>query len=400
MLKQFNGLLLAALFTVLPVQATWYQGEGQAIIVDGEVDKARKLAVQDALLSLMYRGGASINTVQIVKDGVLEKHLLSMRSKGEVQDMRLIKETIQDNLLKVVVSADIVQNQCETDKYAKTLFIGPFQLQKREHAQLGAIYRLPEELARHYFYSFKKSSQYVDVRHLRSKQIVFNDYQNNDIERKMLSVASSISNQYDVQYILFAELSDISSFNEQESELLVFDKTVKKRNYQLRLYVVDGIKGVTVFRKYYTGKKEWPFDITMKLDVTGNLFWSSEYGRMITAFVEESTMDIQKTLNCTTSIATVKNVYQDKVMVNLGLVNGVKRGDKFRLVREQFISEQPNNRMQGIFNSSEVIFTVESVQSDRAVLKTDDISGMDNVQIRDRLIAIEQDYFQKTAFNY
>lgn len=400
MQKLFCYLVISTLFSVVSAKAAWYQGEGQALIVDGEVAKARQLAVQDALLSVMYQGGASVSTVQQVKDGVLEKHLLSMRSKGEVQDMRLLKESIEGNIIKVLVSADIVQNLCDSDKYAKTLFVGPFQLQKREHGQLGAVYRLPEELARRYFYAFKKSSQYVDVRHLRTRQIAFSGQRDNDIEGKMLSVASDIANQYDVQYILFAEVSDISSFNEMESELLIFENSVKKRNYQIRLYVVDGIKGVTVFRKYYVGKQPWPFDITMKLDVTGNLFWSSEYGRMITSLIEESTVDIQKTLNCSSTIATVKNVYQDKVVINLGLVNGVKKGDQFRLVREQFISEQPNNHMQGIFNPAQVIFTVENVQSDRSILTTSEVTGLDNVQIRDRLIAVERDYFDKTVYNY
>lgn len=391
---------LCLIFTVNQTVAQWYTGEGQAYITDGNIQEARELAIRDALLSVMYQGGASVNAVRVVNQGVLEKHKLSVRTKGEVHDMRLLKEAIVDDTLIVTVSADISTNQCAPDNYAKTLFIGPLQLQKREHGQLGGIYRVPEELTRRLFYRFKENSQFIDVRHLRTRQIAFDDSYDNDMERQMLSVANDISNQYDVQYVLFGKISDMSSFNETETELLVFDTDVKHRNYQVRLYVIDGIKGVTVFRKNYSGRAQWPFDVTMKLDVTGNIFWTSEYGKLIDNLLEESVVDIQKTLGCEQSIATVKNIYNDKIMINLGQVNGINRGDTFKLIRQKYIYEQPNNRMQEIFNPSEIEFSVTHVQSDRSILTTTNETGMENIQIRDRLVATDGLMLDKTVYQY
>lgn len=400
MLKRFFVICLFATVMAEQAVAQWYNGSGQAEIVDGNVSDARKQAIQDALLSIMYQGGASVKAIEVVNQGVLEKHKLSVRTHGEVHDMRLMKEQILDQTLYVSVRADISSNQCAPDNYAKTLFIGPFQLQKREHGQLGAIYRVPEELTRRLFYRFKENSQYIDVRHLRTRQIAFEESYDHDIERQMLSVANDISNQYDVQYVLFGKISDMSSFNETETELLVFDKEVKRRNYQVRLYVIDGIKGVTVFRKNYSGRAEWPFDVTMKLDVTGNIFWASDYGKLIDNLIEESVVDIQKTLGCEQSIATVQNIYNNKIMINLGQINGISRGDTFKLIRQQYIYEQQNNHMQEIFNPSDVEFSVIHVQSDRSILTTDNITGMENIQIRDRLVSSDEDILEKQKYHY
>lgn len=396
-----RGLLALSLLSSISAHGTWFEGEGQALIVDGQIHEARQLAIRDALLSLMYQGGASVNALQIVKQGILEKDTLLIRSNGEVHDMHLLKESIQDQYLKVTVSADIYPlGNCVHDTYAKTLFVGPFELQKREHAQLGGIYRAPEEVSRRLFYRFKEHSQEIDARHLMTRRIAFNDRYSNDIERQILTIARDISNKYDVQYILFGSINDMSSYNETKTDLLLFSSTVKQRNYQVRLYVIDGINEVTVLRKNYSGHREWPFDVTMKLDVTGETFWSSDYGKMVDAYIDQAVSDVQEALYCRPSLATVVSVYDDKLVINLGQVNGIARGDKFKLIQQRFINEQASNIADGIFNPSDTEFTVIALQSDRAILKTDSVSGMANVQIRDLLLPLIDDSFSKTIYEY
>lgn len=396
-----RGLLAISLLCSISVHSAWFEGEGKALIVDGKIHEARQLAIRDALLSLMYQGGASVNAVQMVKEGVLEKDTLLVRSNGEVHDMHLLKESIQDQYIMVTVSADIYTlANCVHDTYAKTLFVGPFELQKREHAQLGGIYRAPEEISRRLFYRFKEKSRDIDARHLMTRRIAFNDRYSNDIERQMLTIARDITTQYDVQYILFGNITDMSSYNETETNLLILSSTVKQRNYQLRLYVVDGINGVTVLRKNYSGHKEWPFDVTMKLDVTGEIFWASDYGKMIDSNINQAVSDVQEALYCRPSLATVISVYDDKLVINLGEVNGVKRGDKFTLIQQQFINEQASNITDSVFNPSDTEFTVIALQSNRAVLKTDSATGMANVQIRDLLLPVMDDLFNKTIYEY
>ena len=380
--------------------SAWYEAEGEALITNGEIHEARQLAIRDALTSIMYQGGASIRALRVIEQGVLEKKSLIVNTNGEIHDMRLLKESIAGSRIKVKVSADISKlEKCISDNYAKTLFIGPISLQKREHGQLGAIYSAPEEISRRLFYRFKEDSFQIDARYLRTRSIGFDNRYDQDIERKMLTVARDISSQYDVQYILFGKVNDMSSYNKSVIGPILLPTTVRLRNYQLKLYVIDGIKGLTVFRKNYDGVTEWPFDVTMKLDVTGNIFWASDYGIMIDKLINEATKDVQEAIYCKASLATIVNVYEDKVIINLGQVNGLKKGDKFKLLQQQFLTEQIDNRVKPIFNSSEVEFTVIDVQSDRAVLATKNES-MGNVQIRDILLPVNENYFDKTIYEY
>ncbi|MDO6763170.1 flagellar assembly protein T N-terminal domain-containing protein [Agarivorans sp. 1_MG-2023] len=380
-----------------PSYAVWFEGEGQAKIVDGQVDKARQQAIQDALLTLMYRGGASVKSLQIVKSGVLETDELTVRTNGEVYDMKLLVETIEDDQMTVTVAADIFPlNTCEKDSYAKTLFVGPFQLQKREHAQLGGIYRTPEEVSQRLFHRFKLKSKRVDARHLMTRQIAFDGRYANDIEPQMLKVARSLSSQYDVQYILFGKINDMSSYNETSTNLLGMKSTVKQRNFQVKLYVIDGINGETILRKSYGSNREWPFDVTMKLDVTGQTFWSSDYGNLIDSYIDQAVVDVEDALYCRQSLATVVGLYNGQVVINIGQTNGVRKGDKFELVRQQYLMHLDGGLRGPIFNADDTQLTVMSVQSDRAVLATKRFSDMANIQIRDVLVAVDNDPFAIT----
>lgn len=389
--------LLTLMGINFPSYAIWLEGEGQAKIVDGQVDKARQQAIQDALLTLMYRGGASVKSLQVVKSGVLETDELTVRTNGEVYDMKLLVETIIDDQMTVKVAADIFPlNTCEKDSYAKTLFVGPFQLQKREHAQLGGVYRTPEEVSQRLFHRFKSKSKRVDARHLMTRQIAFDGRYANDIEPQMLKVARSLSQQYDVQYILFGKINDMSSYNETTTNLLGMKNTVKLRNFQVKLYVIDGINGETVLRKNYGSNREWPFDVTMKLDVTGETFWSSEYGKLIDSYIDQSVSDVEDALYCRQSLATVVGLYNGQVVINIGQTNGVRKGDKFELVRQQYLMHLDGGLRGPIFNADQTQLTVVSVQSDRAVLATERYSDMANIQIRDVLVAVTDDPFALT----
>ena len=388
----FTLLLAGYSFLAYPA---WFEGQGEAPITDGQIAVARQQAIKDALLTLMYHGGASVNSLQVVKSGVLEVDKLTVRTNGEVVDMHLLTEKIIDDKIQVTVSADIYPfDSCKKDSYAKSLFVGPFQLQKPEHAQLGGLYQIPEVVSQHFYSYFKQNKRYIDARHLRTRQIAFADSFTDDIESQMLHAARDIAAQYDVQYILFGTINDMSSYNEDNTNTLGVGVTVKKRNYQMQLYVIDGINGETVFQKIYAANSPWPFDATMKLAVTGNNFWSSDYGKLINTYIARSAQDIEDAFACQTSLASVVAVYNNEnLVINLGKVNGVRKGDKFKLSRQQSLMFQDSGLQGAIFNQDDTELEVVSVQSKRAVLKTIGDSDMANIQIRDILSPVTDDDF-------
>jgi hypothetical protein len=388
----FILLLTSYSFFAYPI---WFEGQGEALIIDGQVATAREKAIQDALLTLMYHGGASINALQIVKSGVLEIDKLTVRTNGEIVDMQLLTEKIIDDKIQVTVSADIYPfDTCKKDNYAKSLFVGPIQLTTPKDAQLGGIYKIPEEVATRLYSRFKTDSRQVDARHLRTRQIAFNNNTSDDIERQMLSVAQDISSQYDVQYILFGRINDMSDYNEINTTFGIASTPIKYRNYQMQLYVIDAINRKTVFQKKYEASREWPFNVTMKLDVAGSAFWYSDYGKLINFYIEQSVTDIENTFSCETTLASVVAIYNnDNLVINLGQENGIRKGDRFKLIRQQFLTFQDKGSQEPFFNQDDTVLEVISVQSKRALLKATNGADMANIQIRDILSPITDDGF-------
>jgi hypothetical protein len=389
----FILLLTTYSFLAYPI---WFDGQGEALIIDGKIAAAREKAIQDALLTLMYHGGASINALQVVKSGVLEIDKLTVRTNGEIVDMHLLSEKIIDDKIQVTVSADIYPfDSCKKDNYAKSLFIGPIQLDKPMHAQLGGLYQLPEEISQRLYYRFATDSRHIDVRHLRTRQIAFNNSSSNDLERQMLSVAHDISAKYDVQYILFGRINDMSDYNESNPTLLgLGNATVKQRNYKIHLYVIDAINNKTVFQKSYEGSQEWPFDATMKLDVASNTFWYSDYGKLINLFIEQSVEDIENAFSCQTTLASVVAIQNNEnLVINLGQNNGLRKGDHFKLRRQQSFTFQDSGSQASLFNQDNTILEVIAVQPKLALLKTTGDADMANIQIRDILAPLTDDDF-------
>jgi len=391
--KTFIFLLIASYS--FSANALWFEGDGESLIINGDIAAAREKAIQNALLTLMYHGGASVNALQVVKSGVLEIDKLTVRTNGEIVDMHLLTENIINDSIQVTVSADIYPfDSCKKDNYAKPLFVGPLELVTPSQAQLGGIYKIPEEIGQRLYSQLQTSSRQIDARQLRTQPIAFNNNNSNDIERQMLSVAQDIYAQYDVQYILFGKITDLSDYNESTTILGVPTSTTKYRNFQMQLYVIDAINNKTVFQKKYQASREWPFDVTMRLDTSGSVFWYSDYGKLVNFYIEQSIEDIEGAFSCETTLASVVSIYNNEnLVINLGQENGVRKGDRFKVLRNQFISFQDSGTHGSLFNEDDTVLQVVSVQPQHALLKATNIADMANIQIRDILTPVTDDDF-------
>lgn len=369
----------------LNIQAEWYSGTGEAEIIAGDFNTSRDKAISNALLSVTQQSGTSIESIQVVKSGVLKVDELTIKTNGEVHDMHLISEHISNGFIYVDIEADLYPfSTCPQEKYAKTIFVGPFQLQTRKQAQLGGIYHSDEAVAQRLFYKLKDDSKKIDPRFVMTPQIAFTSDDVHNVELQILDVARQISSKHDVQYLLFGTIEDMSDYYETTKGLL-FDTTEHKRNFQMNIYLVDGVNKITIFQKNYASTSEWPYVMTLKFDVKSKVFWNTEYGNIIDKNIDQAVKDVQKALYCEPTMATIIARYNDRVIMNIGHKNGVKKGDQFQLIRSQYISHQTSSLQGPIFIPDDILLTVVSLQSDRAILKTTDPMDMNNIQIRDML---------------
>lgn len=374
----------------LNVNAQWYSSEGSADIIDNDINRARDNAISNALLTVIRSAGTSAESEQVVKSGVLEVDKLSIKSNGEIHDMRVINETILNGFIKVTIQADIYPfSTCPQEKYSKSIFVGPFDLETREHAQLGAIYNADEIIAQRIFTQLKYKSNKLDPRHVMTQSIAFADDTHNNQELQTLQIAREMASKYDVQYLLFGTIKNMSDFYETTSNLLT-DTTVHQRRFQMDIYVVDAINQITILQKQYSALSEWPYSITHKFDLKSNTFWGTDYGRVIDQNINKVVSDVRQALYCQPTMATITAQFNDQLVMNIGHRNGVKKGDQFQLIRSQSVLHQSNSLQGPIFVPADVILTVVSVQSDRAILKTEDPMDMSNIQIRDMLTPVDE----------
>ncbi|WP_094751838.1 flagellar assembly protein FlgT [Psychromonas sp. CD1] len=392
----FNSMKIFCLLILFScsAHAIWFEGEGNAPIYKGDVEQARKLAVQDALLSLMYQGGASIRSLQIVQSGVFEAQQLSIRTNGEIHEMHLLAETIKNKKISVTITADIYSLQnCQRDGYAKTLFVGPIQLENREQAQLGGLYNIDEEISKRLFNSFHANTSKIDARYLMTRPLTSNTNSYYNIENKMLNLSRDLAAQFDVQYILFGRIEDMSSYTKSDSILGIETTSINMRNYRIQIYVIDAINKETVFRRSYATDAPWKFDFTRQFDIQSNTFWSSEYGEKINDISQKIIRDVNDALYCEATLASIVATYDNNIVINIGGKNGVRRGDKFQLIRQRYIFHQDGLSQGPLLNREKITFNVISVQSDRAILNTEKASDLANIQIRDIVTPIIKDDF-------
>ena len=381
----------------LNTQAEWFSGNGKAAVIKGDINKSREAAISDALLSITYRVGASIESIQVIESGVLAVDELTIQTNGEVHDMRLMSEKVIDGMIYVSIEAELYPYPtCPQENYSKTLFVGPFQLLTRKHAQLGGIFHSDEAVAQRLYYQLKRDALKLDPRFVMTPQIAFTSDDIYNIELQILEVARQIASKHDVQYLLFGTIEDMSDYYETTKGLL-FDSTVHNRNFQMNIYLVDGINKVTVFQKNYASTSEWPYSMTLKFDVKSKVFWETDYGKIIDDNINQAVKDVEQALHCQPTMATIIARYNDKVVMNIGHRNNVKKGDQFQLIRNQYVSHQTSSLQGPIFIPDDVLLTVVSLQSDRAVLKTSDPMDMNNIQIRDMLTPASESTLKEIA---
>ncbi|RBW46560.1 flagellar biosynthesis protein FlgT [Psychromonas sp. B3M02] len=394
-MKLTKRLLPLLILSSFAANAQWYSSEGRAVLNEENIDQSRSNAISDAMVTVLRSAGTSAESVQVIQEGVLEVDKLMLKTNGEIHDMRIVHEEIIGGYYTVEVEADIYPfSTCPQEKYAKSIFVGPFSLEDRKDAQLGAIYDSDEVITKRLFKQLKGESNKLDPRHVMTQQIAFTNNSEGDIELQTLKVAKDVATKYDVQYLVFGVLKDMSDYYETTTYTFS-EETTHKRNFKMQVYLIDAINQLTLFQQEYSAISQWPYDLTQHFDPNSLSFWQTDYGYAIDLKINEAVRDVRQALYCQPTMATIIAKYNDQLVMNLGHRNGVEKGDKFQLIRSQFLSHQNSQLPNSIYLPDDILLSVVSVQADRAILKANDPIDMSNIQIRDMLTPADKMTLQR-----
>jgi len=328
------ALLIFSLTTSIHIHAEWFDAKGRAPILNNNKDIARNMAVQDALQHALLFTGAQVSSVAQLSNGLLSNEQFEVKSNGSVRTLQLISEDSANNNMVVHIRVDIVPTEtasCPASHLVKLVAMTKFPLRHRQQA----------------------STKLLPVAQTFSQPFSANN--NQQIPQLLLA------QQADSQYLLTAAIEDVSLAKPTSSWLgLISDNPMRTFTSSFTLY--DGLDGQKIWNKRYSTVAPWTFKRTEKVDLASQQFWKSPYGASINSQLDNAISDLNQTLHCMEVKGSVIRVDDDFLTINLGLRNGVKKGDKLNVYH---INTFTDNR--GLIRQSTIInptqFVVNTVYS-------------------------------------
>ena len=380
----FRMLVLILLScSCITAQAQWYEVEGQALIT-GDTDAARARAMENALKKALLVAGASVSSVQQVVNGVLMQDELSVRASGTVNSVDILEETYKDGQISVTIRADIFpqEKQCFAADYKKSMLVTRGQIIHREQANIGDIYDIEATVSDILNQKIGEHSRFIDA-HLVTKNRTNFSRLNASLQSEAIkNLTIELGHMFDSQYVLFSEINDLSFNQENLSSWKFWGEGTFERYFTTTLYLYNSANGEFVFSKEFSGQAPWSFEKRTEVDVNGQEFWQSEYGRMIDRTLEKAIIDIDESIMCKQTRAKVIRVAGNQVSINLGKQHGVQLNDEFTLLHLNNFTTDIGKSYAG-FNVSPFKVKVISVYENNATAIASDERLLGNIQIND-----------------
>lgn len=356
--------------------ATWYQGSAQQHIGTLNFETIRTETIKHAIANAAMQSNSYIQVEDIVLDGLLESSRTVLRSEGNIRRVKILSESINNDILSIIVNVDIKPLfGCQNDPYAKSLLLTQFPLLKPNQAVQGAIFDIGIQASRRFEMQLN-TQESVYVSSLLNKAFMPDGSLGTINTRYLKDVGSYLATEHDSQFILFGAIRDISLFEQVKDQLLI-DDVLLRRNFTFQIYLYDAIKGKLLIQKSYHGEANWQYKENHMVDTNNSVFWRSDYGRTVLHTINSAVIDINDELSCQQSLPQIIHSDNGKLVINIGEAQGVKAGDEFELVKQQF--------MQGLNGKAFPLSSVDpsktlkviQVNNQTAVLTSDWLNTLD-----------------------
>ncbi|MFB0979486.1 MAG: flagellar assembly protein T N-terminal domain-containing protein [Alteromonadaceae bacterium] len=382
-MRLFISALLLFFMTQSAV-AQWYEAQGKSVIMQGNSEQAKTLAMENALKKALLVAGASVSSVQKTVNGLLTQNEINIRASGTVNSFELVDETYEGNLVTVTIRADIFpQNkQCFSSDYRKSLLITRSNLMHREQANIGNIYPIDSKLMAKLAYKINSEGIYLDTKLLTREKAQFSRLNNSLQVEAIKSLTMSLSNISDTQYVMYSEINDISFEQAATNGWEFWQEDIFNRQFSVSLYIYNGSNGESVFSKNYHSSAPWEFGKRQNVDVHSEVFWQSQYGMNIEKVLGDMIIDIDENMMCQPTRGKIVQLAGNSLTINLGKRHGVKVGDEFSLLHLDNIITDSGKTYAG-FNVSPFTVKVTQVSQQSAQAITVDGQLLGNIQLDD-----------------
>ncbi|GGP65992.1 flagellar assembly protein T N-terminal domain-containing protein [Shewanella saliphila] len=323
------GLLLMPLMA----QAQWYVGQASMAVNDDDYNDVRKKVIKQAIENASLQANSFVKIESTVTDGILSQNSSSIQSEHQISEIKILNESLKNDILTINVKVNLKSSlNCTKDRYLKQLIVAQFPLLTPAQATTGDVFSLPF----HVVSRFKNeliNQPNVFVEELIPEMVFRPEIDMDTVDLKAVqSISHSLNSQYQSQYLVFGYIRDIGLFNETTSSLLN-KTTTPKRNFTIKVFMYDRISDSILVENEYHGEGDWSFDSFSRVDLANSLFWRSDYGKTIVDTLFNAAKDINETLSCEATKATVINKDDQYITINIGTLHGVNKGDVFQYIK-------------------------------------------------------------------
>ncbi|GHE81151.1 flagella assembly protein FlgT [Thalassotalea profundi] len=377
-------LLITSLLLTPSSIGQWYETQGNAFINNGDEKLARTKAIENALKKALLVAGASVSSVQQVVNGLLTQDEINIRATGNVNSFELVSETYQDNLVTVTIRADIFpqEKQCFSADYRKSLLLTKAQLKDREQANIGGIYNIGSSVIKKLANKLTQEGVYLDTKLALKHNSPFSRYKNSMQEENIKTLSIALGDSTDSQYILFAEIQDVSFDDTNNNTWQFWQDKIYNRYFQLSLYIYNSYDGELEFTKEYRNSAPWQHNKRKVVDVNSQTFWQTDYGLMIDNILTQAITDVDENMMCQPTRGKILSVNGNQIRLNLGKRHGVKLGDEFTLLHLNNFTTDTGKIYAG-YNVSNFKVKITNLTRDSATAITPEENIIDSIQVND-----------------
>lgn len=381
------GSLIPALFMSLlsvsfPAEAGWYTATGRAAVIDNDVERARREAIDDAVRAALLEAGANVRIYQNYANGTLEGESVAVDSSYPVKRTTVLEEqrTLNSVQLRVrVFIDDDTLVKCPLSAVKKTVQPLTFRFEDNlTYAGASGLEDMTVEIS-HLLYSRLGLSDTLSLR--PEQRLNFLRDSHASLTYEEVRSLEALSRRDNVQYAITGTIRSLALSDAGSSAL---DKLLYKptRRIEFTLSVFNAMTGVALLRRTYAGESDWDYDQGEFVDLRSERFLSSAYGQRLQELVAYATEDILSTLQCEPASARILSLRGDALIISIGQSSGVKEGQRFTLEHLSEVSDR-QGRIYQSSQQSGAIYRVTEVYPHSARLIPDGGAQLLNVNADD-----------------
>lgn len=379
-------LLLSAALTISSAHADWYETTASAPVIGGNTERARAIAVENALRQSLDFAGGRVTSVEHVVDGVLKGSHFEWSSDGVIEQAHLVRERRRGERIEVTVRANIRQSdtQCAAANFRKGVTVVPFELSQPEQARLGQVWEIERASSQRFAELLGRHSRSLFLEHRIDRKIGLAGLRGANNDQQMAGFARRVGKETDAQYIMAGVFEDISE--EQRGRNLTFwTPAQQNRNLRLTMYLFDGASGELLTRASIHDQAPWDFDYHEQVDTHAQRFWQSAYGDTLERAMRDMVYGLDEKLACEEPRGQVVRVDGRDITVNLGNKHGLRSGQNLYIYhRGSFVDDQGIYREQWVLSPYQL--EIVQVENSSAMARIQGDQPGSNIQPNDRVV--------------